>query len=124
VFDRDGTIVKLAILPGELAATLVWLDATAKTRQLDCVVTGRADLGVLYLALDGAVSEQAAFVTELRERLPVGRGSATIQRADRELKTRLDVWSQIGDGLRVMQEVKRRFDPTGTLNPGRGPGGL
>jgi len=124
VFDRDGTIVKLAILPGELAATLVWLDATAKTRQLDCVVTGRADLGVLYLALDGAVSEQAAFVTALRERLPVGRGSATIQRADRELKTLLDVWGQVGDGLRVMQEVKRRFDPTGTLNPGRGPGGL
>ena len=124
VFDRDATIVKLAILPSELAATLAWLDATAKTRQLEYVVTGRAGLGVLFIALHGAVSEQAALVTGLRERLPVGRGSVTIQRAGTELKALVDVWGPVGDGLRVMQEVKRRFDPTGTLNPGRGPGGL
>ena len=86
-----------------------------------------ADLAAVLRALPRRLqtaSFSATYPPALRERLPVGRGSATIQRADRELKTRLDVWSQIGDGLRVMQEVKRRFDPTGTLNPGRGPGGL
>ena len=124
VFDREGTIVKLAIVPGELSSTLAWLDAAAKTRQLDYVVTGRAGLGVLYVGLHGAVSEQAAFVTALRERQPVGRGSVTIQRADPELKALVDVWGPVGDGLPIMQEVKRRFDPTGTLNPGRGPGRL
>ena len=116
--------MKLVTVPSEVSSTLTWLDAAAKTRQLDYVVTGRAALGVLYVGLDGAVSEQAAFVRALRERLPVGRGSATIQRADPELKALVDVWGPVGDGLRVMQEVKRRFDPTGTLNPGRGPGGL
>ena len=80
--------------------------------------------GVLFVGLHGGVSEQATFVTALRERLPVGRGSATIQRADPELKALVDVWGPVGDGLRIMHEVKRRFDPTGTLNPGRGPGGL
>ena len=124
VFDREGTIVKLVILPAELSSTLAWLDDTARTRRLDYVVTGRAALGVLHLGLHGAVSEQAAFVTALRERLPIGRGSATIQRADPELKAMVDVWGPVGDGLRIMQDVKRRFDPTGTLNPGRGPGGL
>ena len=124
LFDREGTIVKLAILPAELSATLAWLDDASSTRRLDYVVTGRAGLGVLYLGLNGAVSQQASLVTALRERLPVGRGSATIQRADPELKTLVDVWGSVGDSLRTMQEVKRRFDPTGTLNPGRGPGGL
>ena len=124
VFDRAGTIVKLVILPAELSSMLAWLDDTATTRRLDYVVTGRAGLGVLHLGLDGAVSEQAAFVTALRERLPIGRGSATIQRADPQLKAMVDVWGPVGDSLRIMQEVKRRFDPTGTLNPGRGPGGL
>ena len=124
VFGREGTIVKLVILPAELSSTLAWLDDTAKTRRLDYTVIGRAGLGGLYLGLRGAVSEQAAFVTALRGRLPVGRGSATIRRADPELKAMVDVWGPVGDGLRIMQEVKRRFDPTGTLNPGRGPGGL
>jgi glycolate oxidase FAD binding subunit len=124
VFDREGTIVKLVVVPSEVSSILAWLDATAKTNELDYVVTGRAGLGVLYVRLNGAVSEQAAFVTALRERLPLGRGSAIIERADFELKALVDVWGPVGDGRRIMQEVKRRFDPTGTLNPGRGPGGL
>ena len=124
VFDREGTIVKLVVVPSEVSSILAWLDTAAKTRQLDYVVTGRAGLGVLSVGLHGAVSEQAAFVTALRDRLPIGRGSAAIRRADPELKALVDVWGPIGDSLRIMQEVKRRFDPTGSLNPGRGPGGL
>ena len=113
VFDREGTIVKLVVVPSKVSSTLAWLDDAAKRRQLDYVATGRAGLG-----------EQASLVTTLRERLPVGRGSAVIQRADPKLKALVDVWGRVGDGLRIMQEVKRRFDPTNTLNPGRGPGGL
>ena len=124
VFDREGTIVKLVVVPSKVSSTLAWLDDAAKRRQLDYVATGRAGLGVLYLGLNGSVSEQASLVTTLRERLPVGCGSAVIQRADPELKALVDVWGRVGDGLRIMQEVKRRFDPTNTLNPGRGPGGL
>ncbi|MDP6580243.1 MAG: FAD-binding oxidoreductase [Vicinamibacterales bacterium] len=124
LFDREGTIVKLVILAGELSSTLAWLDDAAQTRQLDYEVTGRAGLGVLYVGLGGDVPRQASLVTALRERIPAGRGSAVIQRADPELKALLDVWGPVGDGLRIMQEVKRRFDPTRTLNRGRGPGGL
>ena len=124
VFDGEGTIVKLVVVPSEVPSTLSWLDDAATRWQLDYAVTGRAGLGVLSVGLHGAVAEQAAFVTALRDRLPVGRGSATIRCADPELKALVDVWGPVGDGLRTMQEVKRRFDPTGTLNPGRGPGGL
>ena len=124
VFDREGTIVKLVVVPSEVSPTLAWLDAAAKARQLDYVVTGRAGLGVLHVGLHGAVSAQATLVTALREQFPIGRGSATIQRGAPELKALVDIWGPLGDGLRIMQEVKRRFDPTGTLNPGRGPGGL
>ena len=124
VFDRKGTIVKLVVVPSEVWSILAWLDVAAQMRQLDHVVIGRAGLGVMHVRVNGAVSEQAAFVTALRDRLPVGRGSAVIQRADPELKALVDVWGPIGDGLRIMEAVKRRFDPTGTLNPGRGPGRL
>ena len=125
VFDREGTDrearrrAERGVVNSRLAGR-----GREDAAKLDYVVTGRAALGVLYVGLHGAVSEQAAFVTALRERLSVGRGSATIQRADPELKALVDVWGPVGDALRVMREVKRRFDPIGTLNPGRGPGGL
>jgi glycolate oxidase FAD binding subunit len=124
LFDREGTIVKLAIVASELSSTLAWLDETATAQQLDYHATGRAGLGVLYVGLNGTVSHQVSLITALRERLPTGRGSAVIQRADPELRAQLDVWGPVGDGLIVMREVKRRFDPTGTLNRGRGPGRL
>jgi len=123
-FQRDGTIVKLATVPSEIWSTVAWLDESAATHQLDYVVTGRAGLGVLYLELTGDASRQASLLTALRDRIPVGRGSAVIQRPDPALRALIDVWGPIGDSLRIMQEVKRRFDPTGTLNRGRGPGGL
>ena len=87
-------------------------------------MVGRAGLGVLCLRLNGATSDQAELLKALRGRLPVGSGSAVLQEAHADLKALVDVWGPIGDGLRVMQEVKRQFDPTATLNPGRGPGGL
>ena len=79
---------------------------------------------MLYLRLDGAAEAQAELVTTLRGRLSAGHGSAMIMRGAPQLKSLVDVWGPIGDGLRIMQEVKSRFDPTGVLNPGRGPGGL
>ena len=124
VFDHEGTVVKLVIMPSDLSATLAWLNTAARARSLEYKLIGRAGLGVLYFRLTGEVSKQAGFILALRERLPVGRGSAVIQRADAELKTLVDVWGSVGDGFRVMQEVKRRFDPTASLNPSLGPGGL
>lgn len=124
VFDQEETVVKLVIMPSDLSSMLAWLDAAARARSLDYRLIGRAGLGVLYLRLNGAVSQQAALLLVLRERLPVGRGSAVIQRAGAELKTLVDVWGSVGDGFPVMQEVKRRFDPTAILNPSLGPGGL
>ena len=112
------------MLPSDLSVTLAWLDEAARGPSLDCEVVGRAGLGVLYLRLTGAASAQASLVRGLRERISPGRGSVVIRRADRELRSLVDVWGPIGDGSPLMQQVKRQFDPRGILNPGRGPGGL
>lgn len=124
VFGDEGTVVKVVVLPSELSATLAWLEEAVLRHSLECEAIGRAALGVLYLRLAGAVSAQASLVRELRGRLDPGRGSAVIRRAEGELRTQVDVWGPLGDGLPLMQQVKRRFDPGGVLNPGRGPGGL
>ena len=87
-------------------------------------VAGRAALGVVDLRLDGPLDAQARLVGELRERLPAGRGSAVIRRADAALRQSIDPWGPIGEGRRVMEAIKRRFDPDGRLNTGQGPGGV
>ena len=123
-WEGTGAVVKLSLLPGDLQATLTWLEEATRTRRVAYELAGRAGLAVLYLRLDGSAEAQAELVTALRGRLPAGHGSVMIMRGAPQLKSLVDVWGPIGDGLRIMREVKSRFDPMGVLNPGRGPGGL
>ena len=123
-WSQGGTLVKLSALPAELFPTLVWLRDRAAADGIELAAAGRAGLGVVDVRLDGPLDEQARLVEDLRERLPVGRGSAVIRRGDPALRRRVDPWGPIGDGMRVMTAIKRQFDPEGLLNAGRGPGGL
>ena len=123
-WSAPGTLVKLATVPAELFPTLVWLRDSAADAGVDLAAAGRAGLGVVDLRLDGPLDSQVRIVSELRARLPVGRGSAVIRRGVPDLRRRAGAWGQIGDALSVMQAIKRQFDPAGVLNPGRGPGGL
>lgn len=123
-WSQGGTLVKLSALPAELFPTLVWLRDRAAADGIELAAAGRAGLGVVDVRLDGPLDKQARLVEDLRERLPVGRGSAVIRRGDPALRRRVDPWGSIGDGMRVMTAIKRQFDPEGLLNAGRGPGGL
>ena len=123
-WSPGGTLVKLSTVPAELFPTLVWLRDRAAKDGIEMAAAGRAGLGVVDVRLDGPLEARAGLIAALRERLPIGRGSAVIRRGDAELRQRIDAWGAIGDGMRVMMAIKRQFDPAGLLNPGRGPGGL
>ena len=123
-WSSGGTLVKLSTVPAELFPTLVRVRDRAATDGLEMAVAGRAGLGVVDVRLNGPLDAQARLVGDLRERLPIGRGSAVIRRGDPGLRRIVDAWGPIGDGMRVMTAIKRQFDPDGLLNTGRGPGGL
>lgn len=121
-WNGAGAVIKVTLLPTELGPMLDWIGEVARDVQWDA--TGRAGMGVLLLRLGGTAAQQAALVAALRARIPDGRGSAVIVRADDELKRAVDVWGPVGDALGVMRAIKQQFDPDGLLNPGRGPFGI
>jgi glycolate oxidase FAD binding subunit len=120
----NGTdaIIKVSVLPTELASTLTLIERLSGLS--DYSAAGRAGLGVFLLRVGGSVEGQKRVITGLRDVLPIGRGSAVVVSGSPELKTQVDVWGPIGNGLALMRAVKQQFDPAGVLNAGRGPGGV
>jgi glycolate oxidase FAD binding subunit len=77
-------------------------------------------VGTGLLRLD-APNDQAALaaLSILRAKLQRMDGALVVLGAPVAVKDRFDVWGYGGDALPLMQRVRERFDPQGTLNPGR-----
>jgi glycolate oxidase FAD binding subunit len=119
------TIVKVSILPTDLADVLQAIADLCAASRVEHSVVGRAALGVLLVALSsGDVGAEAQVIDGLRRRLAGRRGTVVIVSGSESLQARVDPWGEIGDAFELMRALKAHFDPRGTLNPGRGPGGL
>jgi glycolate oxidase FAD binding subunit len=113
---RNGAVVKATLLPSALPRVL---DAIAETAHgADSEVIGRAGMGVLLIRFDGDTAQQASAIEFLRKILPPPAGSVVVLRGSPDLLSRVGRWGPIGGALRVMQAMKREFDPNGVLNPG------
>ncbi|MFM2430088.1 MAG: hypothetical protein RLZZ511_1301 [Cyanobacteriota bacterium] len=58
-------------------------------------------------------------ITELRQHCEAAGGFLSILVAPAAMKATIDPWGIRGNGVSLMQAVKREFDPTQRLNPGR-----
>jgi glycolate oxidase FAD binding subunit len=121
VSSAGGTVVKLATLPTDVAEMLARVETLSVEQGIDYAVAGRGALGVIFVRLGGDLTQQSAIITELRRDATARHGSAVLLSAPPDLKARLGPWGPIGDAAPIMRAVKSRFDPRGTLNPGRGP---
>jgi glycolate oxidase FAD binding subunit len=121
VSSASGTIVKLAILPTDVAEMLARVESLTAGQGVEYAAVGRAALGVILVRLGGDLVQQAAIVADLRRDTTARRGSAVLLSAPPDLKLKLGAWGPIGDAAPIMRAVKSQFDPRGTLNPGRGP---
>ena len=120
--DDRGALLKVSVLPTELAETLTVIERLAGKRGY--IAAGRAGAGVFLLRITEEVQLQKRVIDGLRDAQHIGRGSAVVIKCSPELRTHVDIWGPIGDGLSLMKAVKQQFDPAGILSPGRGPGGL
>ena len=79
--------------------------------------------GVLYLTIpvasDTDFQTLADALTQLRQSVIAVQGNLIIETAPPELKRHIDVWGSVEGTLRLMKQIKAKFDPEGLLNPGR-----
>ena len=85
-------------------------------------VWGYADSGLVFVSLEADAI--VAVSTSLRERFGPQGLSVIVDAASPELKAGSDVWGGGDEGVEIMREIKRRFDPKSTLSPGRFVGGI
>jgi len=120
VFGSEGTIVKLAALPTDVAGILDRIGTIVTERREVHAIIGRAALGIVLLRLGGTLDAQAAIVSDLRREVSERGGSAVLSSAPPQLLQDIGRWGPATDAVPLMRAVKQQFDPLNTLNPGVG----
>jgi glycolate oxidase FAD binding subunit len=118
--------LKLSGLPTDLNALIADINRALPPARL----RAHAANGVVRLHgdarwLDGfKTDERLKMLAEIR-RLTQARGGQTlILRAPDEIKSRIDVWGEVGPTGGLMRGLKEKFDPHRLLNPGRFVAGI
>jgi glycolate oxidase FAD binding subunit len=123
LFGGDSLVVKASMLPAETCAIASELKKTAMAQELEISLVAQAT-GLMTIALRGPDDATMEIVEQLRRRLGNAGGSVTVLQMSDGLRARFDAWDCRSDALPVMREIKRRFDPSGVLSPGRFVGGI
>jgi glycolate oxidase FAD binding subunit len=117
--------LKISTPPAELVGVLDSTLGACSRRGVTPRITAHAGNGVTYVGLSGRDEEaQGQVVEELREIWTRRGGSVVVREAPLAFKNRVEVWGPLGSRLELSRRVKEKFDPRGTLNPGRFVGGI
>jgi len=117
VFGMPGTVLKIAVLPTDVAEIVSTVDRLTSTAGVECAVSGRVALGIILVRLAGDPAAYRPIVSEIRRAAIAGGGSAiVVSSATDGAITPSDRWGPIGDAKPVMRAVKARFDPHHILN--------
>ena len=113
---------KIGILPATTAATIETISHLTNEHQLHWTAAIQAT-GILWLRLEGDPERIFATLQSLRAAVEREAGSLVVLHRPEGMPA-LDAWGNPGDALPLMRALKQRFDPRGTLNPGRFVGGI
>jgi len=117
-WSEGGTIVRFSWLPSNLPAVASLLDEVSAHGCRVAMFTGRT-IGAGLVRLEGEERAIVAAIGDLRRDPHVRH--VVVLRGTRGLKQQVDVWGASTGSADVAGMLKRKFDPAGILNAGRGP---
>jgi glycolate oxidase FAD binding subunit len=125
----SAAILKLSVLPTRMKSLLAAVASAAEAAELRWAAIARG-LGVIYVALLPEARDEAArrTVAEAVSKIVAGcstmDANASIPWCPAEWKGTLPVWGLERGDFEQMLKLKKMFDPSGTLSPGRFAGGI
>ena len=120
VDDASGSrlTIKASVLPTEVVYWLSQLQRVTQQSHLATRWNVHAGHGLIFVQLMGDDAALLKAVDELRKAAMTKRGSLVVVETPVAMSQHLDVWGP-SPAIEVMRRIKMRFDPNGTLNPGR-----
>ncbi|MGH3089329.1 MAG: FAD-binding oxidoreductase [Rubrobacteraceae bacterium] len=122
--ENGEVAVKIGAFPAELAGVIEAVEGAARRKGVKARLTGHAATGVTFVGLSGEEENVVDVVEEMREIIVRKGGSVVVREAPASLKKRIEVWGPAGDYFELTRRMKEKFDPSGTINPGRFLGGI
>jgi len=120
---QTALTLKSALLPTEVAHWLTHVEQVCQQQQLHATWHAHAGHGLVFVQLSGDDTVLILAVQQLRQEALKQQGSLVITDAPPNVAQQVDMWGPV-PAFDVMRNLKARFDPHNTLNPGRFVGGL
>lgn len=124
----ESVLCKVGMRPGALPTLLAQLEEPVNER---CEVLLHGGSGLGWVQWPEDMAEDMAKGDTLKQEIAKVRshcqnngGFLTLLQAPNSLKDSMDVWGYTGNALKVMSDIKQKFDPQRLLSPGRFVGGL
>lgn len=121
--SASAVIAKFSVLPTQFANLCSIVERSSAAQSLTWRIVGQG-IGAGYLRLDGNEAKLRTALLLLREEISKTGGTLVALGCPLSVKRGVDVWGPIPDAHPIMIRIKQRFDPQGTLNPGRFLGGI
>jgi glycolate oxidase FAD binding subunit len=120
---NPALVAKFSVLPTQFATVCELVEHCAAKQALAWRIVAQS-VGVGYVRLEGSEQALHATLLALRNELAAMSGTLVALGCPVGVKRGLDVWGPSSDAQPLMVRIKQRFDPSGTLNPGRFAGGI
>jgi glycolate oxidase FAD binding subunit len=125
VTAEGDVLCRLVSTVSDLPRLLEGALRAASESGMELTVRAHAGHGHALLRWRGGTSDtMVALVRRLRVEAEALGHNLVIWRAPDAVRSQVDVWGDVGEGLELMRRVKQQFDPNSTLNPGRFVGGI
>jgi len=116
-------MLRVSVPPSRVPEAMRYLISSAEDAGLTAKRIAHPTTGIVIGRIKGGTSDAYVRVVE-SVRSQVGTSaSVVVTKAHASVKRLVDVWGN-APGVDIMRALKREFDPTSTLNPGRLVGGI